>query len=145
MSGGGGFGPAHYADDELDLTPMIDATFMLLAFFMVSSSMDAGSPLQLPSAHHGKGQGTKNAVVITVFYDSQTPEIYKSDGRRQNGPVSMAEVVAYVREGVGEGKATVVIKADRDTPSGFVEEVARAAGEVEGVKEFYVGVRDHGM
>jgi hypothetical protein len=37
----------------------------------------------------------------------------------------------------------MVIKADRETPSGFVEEVARAAGEVEGIKEFFVGVRDN--
>ena len=45
MSGGGGPTLENQPDDELDLTPMIDMSFMLLAFFVVSSSMEAGSAL----------------------------------------------------------------------------------------------------
>ena len=140
MSGGGG-DPSHYANDELDLTPMIDATFMLLAFFMVSSSMEAASPLQLPTANAGKSKGLKNAVVVTVFYANDHPEIYLTDGRKIGSPATLAEVTAFIRQEVAEQKTTVVIKADRSTPSGFVEEVARAAAEVDGVQDFYVGVR----
>jgi biopolymer transport protein TolR len=140
MAGGGG-DPSHYANDELDLTPMIDATFMLLAFFMVSSSMEAASPLQLPSANAGKSKGLKNAAVVTVFYANDHPEIYLTDGRKIGSPATLAEVTDFIRQGVAEQKTTVVIKADKSTPSGFVEEVARAAAEVEGVQDFYVGVR----
>jgi biopolymer transport protein ExbD len=35
----------------------------------------------------------------------------------------------------------VIIKADREVPHGFVQEVARTVNGVEGVK-FYVGVQD---
>jgi biopolymer transport protein ExbD len=146
MSGGGGGNtPEGYASDELDLTPMIDATFMLLSFFIVSSSMDAGSLLKLPEAHNGRSKGLKSAIVLTVFADPQQPTVYLSDGQKDNGPASMAEVTSYVREGVAQQRTTVVIKADRECPSGFVNEVARAAGEAEGVKDFYVGVRDSGL
>lgn len=43
---------------------------------------------------------------------------------------------------MAEQKTNVIIKADRDIPSGIVEEVARAAAEVEGVSGFFVGVED---
>ena len=144
MSGGGG-GPTldNQPDDELDLTPMIDMSFMLLAFFVVSSSMEAGSALQLPNAQSGDRLDVKRTAVVTVFNSSQDPEIYLSDGTKTNGPVTLAEVTSFARESSDQGKTTMVIKADRETPSGFVEEVARAAGEVEGIKEFFVGVRDN--
>ena len=144
MSGGGG-GPTleNQPDDELDLTPMIDMSFMLLAFFVVSSSMEAGSALQLPNAQSGDRLDVKRTAVVTVFNSAQDPEIYLSDGTKTNGPVTLAEVTSFARESSDQGKTTMVIKADRETPSGFVEEVARAAGEAEGIKEFFVGVRDN--
>ncbi len=144
MSGGGG-GPTleNQPDDELDLTPMIDMSFMLLAFFVVSSSMEAGSPLKLPSADSGDRLDVRKTSVVTVFNSPQAPEIFLSDGKRTNGPVTLAEVAAFARESADQGKTTMVIKADRETPSGFVEEVARAAGEVEGITDFFVGVRDN--
>lgn len=144
MSGGGG-GPTleNQPDDELDLTPMIDMSFMLLAFFVVSSSMEAGSALQLPNAQSGDRLDVKRTAVVTVFNSTQDPEIYLSDGTKTNGPVTLAEVTSFARESSDQGKTTMVIKADRETPSGFVEEVARAAGEAEGIKEFFVGVRDN--
>lgn len=143
MSGGGGSTHDNQPDDELDLTPMIDMSFMLLAFFVVSSSMEAGSPLKLPSANSGDRMDIKKTAVVTVFNSAQAPEIFLSDGTRTNGPVTLGEVTSFAKESADQGKSTFVIKADRETPSGFVEEVARAAGEVEGIKEFFVGIRDN--
>ncbi len=92
MSGGGG-GPTleHQPDDELDLTPMIDMSFMLLAFFVVSSSMEAGSALQLPNAESGDRLDLKKTAVVTVFNAPQAPEIFLSDGTRTNGPVTLGK------------------------------------------------------
>ena len=36
----------------------------------------------------------------------------------------------------------MIIKADQDVPSGFIEEVARAAADVVEDLEFYVGITD---
>ena len=53
-------------DDEMDITPMIDITFLLLIFFLVASKMDEAAALKLPPARHGLPVGARNAVVISV-------------------------------------------------------------------------------
>jgi biopolymer transport protein ExbD len=129
-------------DDELDITPMIDMTFLLLIFFMVTSTMDQNNVLQMPPARHGVGVPTKEATVMTILMTNGSPEVYLSDGRRENGPASLAEVTAYILAGLQSDRRKVILKADQDVPSGFVEEVARAANEVEGIEQFFVGVQD---
>ncbi len=133
-----------YEDEEMDITPMIDVTFLLLIFFMVTSNMEKSATLAIPPAKHGIGVTKDNAVMITIFKTDDEPEVYLSDGEKENGPVAMPEVTAYSKAGVDSGKKIIVIKADRDIPSGFVEEVARAANDFEGNEElkFYVGIED---
>jgi biopolymer transport protein ExbD len=123
----------------MDITPMIDVTFLLLIFFMVTSTMENPEALQIPEARNGMGVNTQEATTITVFHGDPAPEIYLADGVRQNGPVDVSEVSAYVQN---QGHKTVIIKADRDVPSGFVEEVARAANESGDDLTFFVGVED---
>ncbi|MEZ6057171.1 MAG: biopolymer transporter ExbD [Planctomycetaceae bacterium] len=126
-------------DDEMDITPMIDCTFLLLIFFMVTSSMKPEGSLRPPTAKHGAGIETKNAVMITIFDDDGTPAAFLSDGKREN-PCTPEQVTAHVRE---KSPEMVIIKADRYVQSGFVEEIARAANDTdrENVK-FYIAVKD---
>ena len=131
------------AEDIPDFTAMIDMTFILLAFFVVTSTMEVSSSLTLPPARSGEGLG-EGATIISIFYDGETPEVYLADSR-QNGPATMSEVTNYVAEGISERKPKVLIKADRETPSGFVEDVARAAGRAVGVEGFFVAVKDYSM
>ncbi len=129
------------SDDELDITPMIDVTFLLLIFFMVTSTMKKETALQVPPARHGEGVSTREAIVITVVNRDGEPELYLSDGP-DGSPAELGEIAAYVSEGLAAQKRTVIIKADRELPSGYIEEVARAANEAEGIEKFYVGVQD---
>lgn len=130
-------------DDDLDITPMIDVTFLLLIFFMVTSNMKKAATVNVPPAQHGMGIPISKSNTITIFNTDTEPEIYLSDGTKENGPVSLEEVTAYVEQGVSNRKLNVIIKADTDLPSGFVEEVARAANKVESEElRFYVGVID---
>lgn len=132
-----------HVDDEPDFTAMIDMTFILLAFFIVTSTMEVSSTLTLPPARSGEGLADK-ATIISIWYDGDTPEVYLADART-GGPATMSEVTAYVAEGIAQQRLRVLIKADRETPSGFVEEVARAAGRAEGVQGFFVAVKDYSM
>ena len=129
-------------DDDLDITPMIDVTFLLLIFFMVTSNMKKPATVTVPQALHGQGVTTAKASLLTIFNTDGDPEIYLSDGTKENGPVSLEEVTAHVASGIADGKLFVIIKADQDLPSGYVEEVARAANNQEDNVElkFYVGV-----
>ena len=131
-------------DVEMDITPMIDVTFLLLIFFLVTSTMAAKTPLQLPPAKNGAGVSENNSIVLSVFKGDPSPQVYLSDGKPEHPALGMSEVTEYVRQGyaAGEGKRLVIIKADRDVPAGFVEEVARAAAEVSDDLQFYVGVMD---
>lgn len=140
----GTVGAHAHAEDEPDFTAMIDMTFILLAFFIVTSTMEVGSTLLLPPARSGEGLQDQ-AVVISIYYDGETPEVYLSDNKKEDGPASMGEVTNYVAQGIAQQRTRVLIKADRETPSGFVEEVARAAGRAEGVQGFFVAVKDFSM
>ena len=50
----------------MDITPMIDITFLLLIFFLVCSTMSQATSVKLPPARHGKGVDEKTAVIITI-------------------------------------------------------------------------------
>ena len=82
-----------------------------------------------------------NAIVITIATKDDEPEIYLGDGVSNNS-VELGEIGPYIDIKIKEGKEILVIKADRELPSGFVEEVARTANEVEGITKFYVGIQD---
>jgi biopolymer transport protein ExbD len=131
--------------DGMDITPMIDMTFLLLIFFMVTSTMQVESRLQMPPAGHGQGVPLEEAVVMSVLKTGDEPQIVQGD-KPSGTPMQLAEVGAYVSSELSSGgKHTIIIKADRDIPSGFVEEVARAANEAapEDMElQFFVGVQD---
>jgi biopolymer transport protein ExbD len=120
---------------ELDITPMIDVTFLLLIFFMVTSTMQSQSELNIPVAKHGTG--VPGATVTIVKIRSGDPPVIM---RKNGSEMSLDEVTAYVQEGFPE-KDEVVIKADRDVPHGFVQEVTREVVKVEDIK-FSIGVKE---
>ena len=53
-------------DAELDITPMIDVTFLLLIFFMVTSTMQPDEALDIPTSVHGLGVEANSAILITI-------------------------------------------------------------------------------
>jgi biopolymer transport protein TolR len=128
-------------DEDLDITPMIDVTFLLLIFFMVTSTMQQEAQLQVPPARHGEGVSADTAILITIASKDDEPAIYLGDGM-VGSPVDVSQIGPYVDAGIREGKNVVIIKADRELPSGFVEDVARTANEVKGIDKFYVGIQD---
>jgi biopolymer transport protein ExbD len=126
---------------DLDMTPMIDCTFLLLIFFMVSSTMQSTPDIDLPVTAHSIGVETDGAVILTVFTGGvqAPPRIVLGDGTGEEATVE--EVRGYVADAVAAGKTKIVIKAEGDVTHGFVGEVARAVVGVEGA-ELYIGVGD---
>src|SRR5439155_18944241 len=69
-------------EDELEMTPMIDLTFLLLIFFMVTSSVTAMAHLQLPETHTSRAEKTEERVVLIVDF----PEaLSKEESQSANG------------------------------------------------------------
>ncbi len=117
-------------DDELDITPMIDMTFLLLIFFMVTSTMEDPEALAIPESQWGQGVETREAIIMTVDIIDGQPSVYLAD-KVDGNAVSLPEVTAYVSANVSPTHNVIIIKADRDVPTGFVQDVARAANDLD--------------
>jgi biopolymer transport protein ExbD len=128
------------ADTEMDMTPMIDCTFLLLVFFVVGAKLDPDAVVQLPPARYGAGVDPTKAVIITIAQesDSAEPQVYLADGNKGE-PLSAdhdtqaAEIKAAVEAGVLEGRQNVLIKAERRVRHREVSRVATAASQFEGI------------
>ena len=141
---GGGFQKKNSAEEaDLDITPMIDVTFLLLIFFMVTSTMQQESAVNVPPASFGVGKDASTSTIITILADKGggPARVLLGDGSGEEAR-SMELVTAFVQQGLSmEGKRQVIIKADRDVNHGKVQEVLKALGEIEDL-EFAVGVEE---
>ena len=129
---------------DMDITPMIDITFLLLIFFLVASRIDADTQVSLPPARHGTAVATKSSVILTVAKGTgDQAQIYKGDGAEpqllltSTDPVDQeAEIVDYVQTAMDDGKENVLVKAEKDVKHREVSRVAKAIGLVEGARLF---------
>ncbi len=135
-------------DTEIDITPMIDMTFLLLIFFLVCSTAALEAAVELPPARYGTAVGPHNAVVITVADQpgSKTPAIYLADGKKgeplpANPEAQEEEIRRAVKDGLSRGKSIVLIKAEKTVKEGEIVRIAAAASEVEGTR-LYVAVME---
>lgn len=138
---------------EMDITPMIDITFLLLIFFLVASKMDAAGDVMLPKAEYGTVVAVDESVVITVAEGGADGRalIYKgdtTDTAQQLQSPDLAEqedeIIAYLEENLIGKKRYVLIKAGRGVKHREVARVEEAAGRVEQVQSLFVAVLEEG-
>lgn len=107
---------------ELDMTPMIDVTFLLLIFFLVTAQMAARSrgevrlPVQ-PGEHEDRSSQAGLVVIV------------RGDGSLIVGDVEVdgAGVTELARRAVARGATKApVVRADRDAPAAALNAVALA-------------------
>jgi biopolymer transport protein ExbD len=107
---------------ELDMTPMIDVTFLLLIFFLVTAQMAARSrgELRLPvQAGEREERGSRAGLVVLV----------RGDGTLLVGDaaVDTRTITEMARRAVARGVAKApVVRADRDAPVAALNAVALA-------------------
>ena len=134
---------------EIDIAPMIDCTFLLLIFFLVTSVMKAQAPLDLPQARHGGAVVERDAVILTIVRGADgRPHVYQGTSRD-----SSAEIVGATAAGQEEAiaryveqqantvppKRNVLIRAEKGLKHRDVDRVQRAASQAE-VEQLYVAV-----
>jgi biopolymer transport protein ExbD len=131
---------------EMDITPMIDITFLLLIFFLVCSTTSSQTAVELPRARHGTGVSDRTSVILTVADrgGKNSALVYLGDGRQgtplpDDEDLQAAQITQAVEQGLQQGKSTVLIKAEKGVKHGDVWRVETAAGQVEGVG-LYVAV-----
>ena len=113
-------------NNDLNLTPLIDAVFLLLVFFMVTSVFIQATQLKIE-------------LPVAVNYDQIDQEkklnlLISAEGQLEFNSqlVSMGQLATLIEnERLRSGSGTLIVTADSQTPHGFVldaMEVAIQAG-----------------
>ena len=116
------------APPQINIVPMIDAIFAVLAFFIMSTlflTRSQGLPVTLPDAATSETQ-VQEQWVVTL--DAQ--------GRvfLNRAPVAVDQLAAQVRSQLTDTNPLVIIQADAATPHGLVVQVMDELRTLEGVR-----------
>jgi biopolymer transport protein ExbD len=110
---------------RINITPLVDVVFLLIIFFMAVSQMyrPPAEKLNLPEAESGKTSEEMPAGVVVV---NVHPDGRVVVANRLETPVSLDRLLAEtVRTGDSE-TASVLIRADRQTPWNHVGAIMHA-------------------
>ena len=122
------FRPNRTRDIELDITPLIDVVFLLLIFFMVSTTFERESEINitLPEASKELTQAKPDAINVAI--DAQS-HVYVNDRELVNTQMSTIKQAIY--DTLGNLKdAPIIISADAETPHQTVIRVMDAARQL---------------
>lgn len=131
---------------EIDMTPMIDMTFQLVAFFMVVlnfSDVDQSERVKLPPSELAKPADAPLVMPITLQLMRQGTVLMGFDEVAVPSlrPLLMRErQLLEATPKTNFRDATIVIRADRDARTGEVQELMRICQEV-GFEKFALRAR----
>ena len=138
--------PGRKDDEEVDITPMIDITFLLLIFFVVASKMDPTQTGRTPKATNGLSVSAKDSAVLFMSAGSGEKAIIKNlDGGEFSSEeeAQITEIVEYVTEELDRGKKQVMILGDEDVRVGEVTRVQTIIGDAfEDLNSTYIAVQE---
>jgi biopolymer transport protein ExbD len=125
------------AQAEMDMTPMIDVTFQLIAFFMFVlnfSEVDQDQRINLPLSELARPPETAYDEPITLQLTDNDTIIFAGDELTRDALKSALLREAQIIEAHPEkkvGDVTVIIRADRHAQAGKVQELIKVAQEAE--------------
>ena len=136
---------------EGDLTPMIDMTFQLIAFFMLLinfSEVDRVEGITLPVSELAvPPEGRPDyQIILNLQYDKDYQGAVTFEGQRFTssdviGSTLQQEVRNAKRENVAAGDVAVIIRADTDCPTGLVQKLVTKCQDNE-LESFALRVKD---
>ena len=128
-------------ESEMDITPMIDITFLLLIYFLVAAVPDPDTAVVLPAARFGAGVSANECVILTIIDGGlDSAPVYAADGKVEGklldqDPEKQADAIQLaVEQGVQDDKMHVLIKAEKNVAHREVARVAAAASRVDGIR-----------
>lgn len=128
-------------DDEIDITPMIDVTFQLLIFFMVTSTMQGTPDLDIPKSV--SGGSIEVAKVINVIVRAPVDETADPEIDLDGEIISLDDLRLRVSEQAGARPRgiDIMIMGDKGVPNGFVGEIEGVLAEIPNVT-YHFAVQD---
>jgi len=121
--------PQRKESPELNLTPLIDVVFLLLIFFMVSTTFDKESRIkvELPQAAT-QDERDKNDTILDITIDAKG-RFYVNQNEVINTEIST--LMGAIEKAVNDRRdLPVIISADASTPHHSVIKVMDAASQL---------------
>ena len=137
-------------EDEMDITPMIDITFLLLIFFVVCSKMDPTQMGKIPEAQNGIAISAKESAVVFIEPAGNEKVVLKRiDGTEfsTDEETQTSELIEYISEELkstlGQEKNHVMIMGDGEVAVGEVTRVQKIIGDAfEDISSTYIAVKE---
>ena len=122
------FRPERKEELELNITPLVDVVFLLLIFFMVSTTFERKSEINISLPNSTEVMKEVNTDILTVAIDAQE-RIYINDVPLVNSQLStIREVLSQNVDGKNE--PMIVISADANATHQIVVKVLDAARQL---------------
>src|SRR5688572_8473731 len=125
------------AQAEMDMTPMIDVTFQLIAFFIFVlnfTEVDQDQRVNLPRSELARPPEVPYDEPLTIQLMSNETIVFAGDTLTREGLKSALLREAQIIKAHPEKKVsdvTVVIRADRNAATGKVQELIQVCQEAE--------------
>ncbi len=136
---------ARHEEGEIDNTALIDVTFLLLIFFITTSTMDPTKTGTLPTALNGLPISATESAVIFLGAGAGPRAIVKGfegDTFSDDEETQTSEIVEYVTLELDHGKKHVMILGDSEVRVGEVTRVQRIIGDAfEDISKTYIAVK----
>lgn len=115
---------------QINIVPMIDVIFVVLAFFILSSlflTRSEGLPVNLPGADTSESQLEQHSLTLSL---TDTGELQLG-----NEPASLDTLPSQVQaRRIGDRPLLIIIRADSDVPHGRVVEVMDRLRSIGGIE-----------
>ena len=105
-------------EPDLNLTPLIDVVFLLLIFFMVSTTFNKSSELSIDLPESSGKVTEQKAFIVDISLDQQG-RIFINDKRLVNSKIRTLRRALQLTV-QGHKDPQVVISADKSTPYQFI-------------------------
>ncbi len=125
--------PGHKEDSvEVNLTPLIDVVFLLLIFFMVSTTFDRHAKLKvsLPEASTKATQQQNDPLVLSIDAKGNYFLNERQIVNQQLGTLKQAILKTLSEKNVNIKDVSLVLRADANTPHQSVVRAMDAASQL---------------
>ena len=100
-------------DVNINLTPLIDVVFLLLIFFMVSTTFDTTSQLKIKLPEASQSQSSESTQKISLLIDAKGNFFVNARELTNN---KSATLRAALERSLDNGKLPIVIQSDAASP-----------------------------
>ncbi|HET6883403.1 MAG TPA: biopolymer transporter ExbD [Pirellulales bacterium] len=127
---------------EMDMTPMIDVTFQLLIFFMLTNNLANPAPMLVPQAVHGRGVDPQGRQTVLI---DENGTYYLGDKADDANAVRTLD--SLIQEVAGNASAAdrpmdVIVSAHKTAKYAQVRQLVEKLGGVANLGEVMLGVEE---